>query len=456
MKEIFIPKECEWRFEVDEPAIQIRLVSGNAEYFGTELALGPPYHFTRVKGAIYTWQGCTLEVEGEPSVEYVAEETPMSTYLNLHFALEGLRLQAENAAANDESSYGPCVCLIGPRSCGKTSVLKILESYALKQSRHPICVNLDPTQPMLALPGSISAFHNATILDIQDADGFGASTSTGPTHVLAKVPLVYNFGLDSPLDNPKLYKLSLSRLALAVHSRMSQSKDARVSGCLVDTSSIQENAEKYQDILHSIITDFRINIIIVLGSERLYSSMKRKYADATWLSVVKVSSSGGCIDREEEWIQQFQARCIKQYFYGDDRMPLSPLSMIVDSTQLVVYRVLEASESGPKSSVLPLGFEEENTQSEKQDGNTSLRLHGKGEFLERISTEAMTILQNSILAVSSVGEDEDEATVVDSCIIGYVFVSDVDDVKNRMTLLSPVPEQLPSNALIMGTCKWQE
>ncbi|EPX70695.1 mRNA cleavage and polyadenylation specificity factor complex subunit [Schizosaccharomyces octosporus yFS286] len=455
-KKIDVPKGCEWRFEVEEPGIQIRLATGNAEYFGTELALGPPYNFEQVKGAIFTWQGCTLEVEGEPSVEYVAEETPMCTYLNLHFALENLRKKAEENASMDPSISGPRVCLIGPKSSGKTSVLKILESYALKQSRHPICVDLDPSQPMVALPGSISAFHNATILDIQEATGFGTSMSTGPTHILAKSPLVYNYGLDSPLDNPKLYKSCCSRLALAVNSRMTQSVDASVSGCLVDTCSLQENNERYQDTLHSIITDFRINIVLVLGSERLYSTMKRNYNNASWLSVVKLPSSGGCIEREPEWITRWQSRCLKQYFYGDERMPLSPLSIIVDSTQLVVYRVLEASESGPKSSVLPIGFEEESGQSDDKGNYMSLALSGKGQYLERITTEAMTILQNSILAISSVSEDENETAIIDSCILGYVFVTDVDDVKNRMTLLSPVPDRLPSNALIMGTCKWQE
>ncbi|EEB06738.1 mRNA cleavage and polyadenylation specificity factor complex subunit [Schizosaccharomyces japonicus yFS275] len=465
MREITIAKECEWRFEVDEPEIEIKLLSGTAECFGTELAVGPPYKFRYQKAAIFTWHGCVLQLDGEPLVEYIAEETPMLTYLNLHFALNGLRKQAEfsSATPDSEASLGPRVCIVGPKDAGKTSLLKTLEAYALKQFYHPICVNLSPTQSMLALPGSFSAFHLATMLDIQDADGFGSSMATGPTQIQAKSPLVYSYGLDEALDNPKLYKNCVSRLAITVASRMSQNDDARRSGLLIDTPGMVDS-EKGYNILHSILTDFRVNVCLVLGSERLYSAIKRKYNDAHWLKVLKIPKSGGCVDRSSEWIQHWQAACVKQYFYGDYRMPLSPLSIVLDAQEVVVYRVLEASAHLMRSSVLPLGMggdgEEDGTSAaavENGDSGDGLGGHFmQDNHLERIHTDSMTILQNSILAVSSVSADEDEHLILDSCILGYVFVSDVDDTKNRLTVLSPVQHRFPNNALLMGTLKWQD
>jgi len=72
-------------------------LSGFAEIFGTELAPGPLYSFTGRKLAVFTWQGCELEITGTPSSCYVAEETPMSTYLNVHIALEQIREKCDES-----------------------------------------------------------------------------------------------------------------------------------------------------------------------------------------------------------------------------------------------------------------------------------------------------------------------------------------------------------------------
>lgn len=132
----------EFRFEVDfNSKVQIKLVKGTAEIFGTELAIGIAYNFTGRKAAVYTWHGCTLEVIGTFSVEYVANETPMTSYLNTHLALEQLR---RKAAAENE--LGPRVLVVGPHDVGKTSLCKILVSYALRQGGTPIYVSLDTTE----------------------------------------------------------------------------------------------------------------------------------------------------------------------------------------------------------------------------------------------------------------------------------------------------------------------
>jgi polyribonucleotide 5'-hydroxyl-kinase len=54
----------EFRFELDEQqAIAIKLVSGTAECFGLELAVGVAYPFgSEAKAAIFTWTGCELEM----------------------------------------------------------------------------------------------------------------------------------------------------------------------------------------------------------------------------------------------------------------------------------------------------------------------------------------------------------------------------------------------------------
>ncbi|ONK74227.1 uncharacterized protein A4U43_C03F4100 [Asparagus officinalis] len=47
------------------------------------------------------WNGATVELEGISDVEYVADETPMVSYVNVHAILDARRSRAKVAASND-------------------------------------------------------------------------------------------------------------------------------------------------------------------------------------------------------------------------------------------------------------------------------------------------------------------------------------------------------------------
>lgn len=117
---VTVDKEHEFRFEVEfDTSVTIKvllisivsnyikLLTGTAECFGTELAPERPYTFTGVKGAIFTWHGCTLEVNPIPHIiliikingschSYIGGETPMISYFNIHNAIEGKRISVAN------------------------------------------------------------------------------------------------------------------------------------------------------------------------------------------------------------------------------------------------------------------------------------------------------------------------------------------------------------------------
>jgi polyribonucleotide 5'-hydroxyl-kinase len=94
MSEIILDQECEYRFEVGaHQQLSIRLKSGSAEIFGVELAINKEYNFCDQKLAVFTWYGCILETKGETDVSYVSDETPMTSYMNLHTQLQLLREQ---------------------------------------------------------------------------------------------------------------------------------------------------------------------------------------------------------------------------------------------------------------------------------------------------------------------------------------------------------------------------
>lgn len=253
--------------------------------FGTELAASQTYTFSGTKAAIFTWHGCTLEVSagdaapgldgfvsstttptstngaaagttrgqgaGGCQSEYTAEETPMVEYANVHFALETMRQEAK-ATGKD----GPRVLILGPENAGKTSLAKILTAYATKVGRQPVVVNLDPAEGLLSVPGTLTATAFRTMIDVEE--GWGNSPMSGPSPVPVKLPLVYFYPMQSPLEaDGAVYRPVVSRLALSVMGRMAEDEDSRETGIIVDTPGILSQGKPGAlEMIQHIVTEF--------------------------------------------------------------------------------------------------------------------------------------------------------------------------------------------------------
>lgn len=245
-----ISANSEWRFEVafgDD--VQLKVLSGDAEVFGTELAPQQPYNFNGTKAAVYTWHGCRIEVAGECQVDYTAEETPVATYANLHFALENQRQESGSGKIQ-----GPRVLVLGPDNAGKTSLVRFLTGYAQRSGWQPLVVNLDPKDGMLTIAGTLSAASFTSIIDVEE--GWGSSPTNGPTPVPVKLPLVYYYGLADPEESPDHFKPIVGRLALSVRSRLSEDNDARQAGCIIDTPGTISQGKRGYDVIQHIIAEF--------------------------------------------------------------------------------------------------------------------------------------------------------------------------------------------------------
>jgi polyribonucleotide 5'-hydroxyl-kinase len=314
-------------------------LSGTAEIFGTELAQNQlePYVFQGKKAAIYTWHGCKLEVTGSCQVDYIAEETPMISYANTHFALEALR---DHAA--ESNTLGPRVLVVGSENAGKTSLVKLLAAYANRSGRTPVVTNLDPKEGLLTIPGTISAAAFESIVDV--TEGWGSSPINGPSQIPVKLPLVYYYGAEDPDTLGDVFKPLVRRLALSVIHRMEDDTDAKYTGCIVDTAgSMSQGKTNYESIQH-VVSEFQINVLIVLGSERLYSDMSRRFAKPAsishaGLSVIKLDKSGGCVDRDALYLQQMRDVQIREYFFGTPRSMLSPHSQLIGFDEVIIYKI---------------------------------------------------------------------------------------------------------------------
>lgn len=437
-----LPPRHELRFEVGfGKEYSIRLLRGTAEIFGTELAPSNTHTFTGTKAAVFTWHGCALELQGEAESEYVGSETDaMVEWINVHGMLETLRGDA-SAGLGDG---GPRVLVVGPDHSGKTSLVKSLTGWALKAGRTPTVVNLDSREGMLSVPGALTAVTMSSMMDIEE--GWGTSPISGPTNNPVKTPLVYHFPCASPEENANMFKPIITRAALAVTSRLEENKEAKDSGIIIDTpGSLNQPKGNYDNITH-IISEFSINILLTLGSERLYSDMVRRVASPKSpediVHVFRISTTGGAVARDEALMRQVRQHQIKSYFFGDGNSPLNPHGQWWEFAELSIYKAIDASATETNLSFLP-GMDE--------DESTAGVSHFSSGF-EKVTPGQSMI--NSILAIKFCPGNAGQDSIRDSCVMGFVYVAEVDETRKRVRFLAPHPSRWGDRALVWGS--WPE
>ncbi|EMD38020.1 hypothetical protein CERSUDRAFT_113133 [Gelatoporia subvermispora B] len=483
-REWVLEPETEYRFELDPgTSLIIKLVCGHAEIFGAELAEGKPYAFgSECKGAVYTWQGCTLEVIGQPSTEYISEETPMSAYANVHMALERMRVRALRVvhgsppSSNEESESDgdpmpPRVLVLGPENSGKTTVCKILTNYAVRmgQGWSPMFVNVDPSEGGWAMPGAISAASlDSPIQSSSPASTLGSTATSAPMHISSNslVPITYWYGHAETRRNPLLLDRLIRNLGENVAERLDNDAEGRASGIIIDTpSSFAASSaanDHRQTLIKACVDAFGINVILVVGHEKLNVEMQRAYGNR--ITVVKIPKSGGVVELDAGYRERVRKYQMHNYMYGEvieapaglgagylqagEQTPdlthrLAPSSSQVAFGDLTIYRIGE--ETMAPTSALPIG---------------AARVVSEMQPLLVDPGQPGSALYNAVLALlAPPNPDESERydeEVLDLPVIGFLVVTQLDIPNRRMTILTPSQGSLTGRTAIMGSLEWQE
>ncbi|KDR73633.1 hypothetical protein GALMADRAFT_251398 [Galerina marginata CBS 339.88] len=469
--------ESEYRFELDPgTSLAIKLVHGQAEIFGFELAEGKVHLFGyECKAAVYTWRGCVLEVTGEPSTEYVSDETPMRAYANLHIALEQMRVRAlrqirgSPVPSHDTSkSDPPRILVVGPDHSGKTSLCKILTNYAVRagQGWAPFLVNVDPSEGGWAAPGAISvAPVYGPIPTASPVNPLGTAATTAPVSLSsnALLPLVYWYGYPETKRNPLLMNRLIRNLGENVYDRFELDPEGRASGLIVDTPSSFASGPSSnnirQTLIKACIDAFKINMIVVVGHEKLNVEMQRTYGSQ--ITVVKIPKSGGVVEVDVSYRERVHNYALHTYMYGQIIRPppgitngrlggetltdlvLSPSSTVINFGDLQIYRI--GSDTMAPSDALPVGATR--TVSEMQPVTVDPASSGSG-------------LLNAVLALlAPPNEDENERydeEILDLTVVGFLIVTNIDLAKRKMTILAPNRGNFTGRTAVIGSFEWQD
>ncbi|THH06497.1 hypothetical protein EW145_g4045 [Phellinidium pouzarii] len=490
-KEWVLDPETEYRFELDpDTTLAIKIIRGSAEVFGAELSEGVTHLFgSECKAAVYTWQGCTLQIR-RPSTEYVSDETPMAAYMNLHLAFEQMRVRALQSTYDDpvhaDEVAGvpdgpPRVLVLGPENAGKTTACKILMNYAVRtgQGWTLMFVSVDPSEGGWTVPGTVSACPMKMPIPTQSpANPLGSTVTSAPTALSsgALLPLVYWYGHAEVRQNPLLMDRLIRNLGENVNSRHLGDSLGNCSGVIIDTPSsfatgiaAAPSDKKYALVkacvdafqTHSLIL-MTVNVILIIGHEKLNVEMQRIFGAS--MSVVKVPKSGGVVDLDHAYRERVHGYQIHHYMYGTHFSPppglvaagtsgdesvdasdarLSPVSTAVGFDDLAIYRI--GGESIAPSSALPIGATR--AVSELQPVQVDPGARGSG-------------LLNAVLALlAPLHPDENERydeEVLDLAVSAFLVVTAVDMSNRKLTILMPGPGPVAGRTAIVGSFEWQD
>ncbi|KAJ3091330.1 Cleavage polyadenylation factor subunit clp1, partial [Quaeritorhiza haematococci] len=230
----------------------------------------------------------------------------------------------------------------------------------------------------VTIPGTLTATSISRVIDVEEE--LGSSPLTTNT-----TPLAFYYGFPSPTEKPTLYGLLVKRLAECVNQRREVDAATRISGLIINTPGQFAEGTSGYDLLKQAIEEFSVNVILVIGHERLYSDLTRHHQDDRNMSIIKLAKSGGVVNRDRTYRRQLQNQKIREYFYGtptaNNRAELSPYTNVVPFTDVAVRRVGEGTLA--PSSALPLGTDRKVLET------------------RMVKIEAGDILLHSILAVSN-------------------------------------------------------
>ncbi|CAC5401941.1 CLP1 [Mytilus coruscus] len=238
-------------------------------------------------------------------------------------------------------------------------------------------------------------------------------------------PLVFHYGHTSPSSNYPLFKMLVSRMAECVNKKTEKSKKCNVSGCIINTGGWIKGAG--YDSLKHIAGSFEVDVILVLGQERLYSELKRDMPD--FVNVILLPKSGGVVERNQHQRSDSRDQRVREYFYGpkkngDDSFFPHPTEVSYNDIKL--YKI---GAPALPDSMLPLGMK-------KEDNKTKL-----------VPLQPGTNILHHVFSVSTAKSIED--AVLECNVYGHVVISGIDPDKQTATVLSPSPEKLPSSILLL-------
>ncbi|EME40433.1 hypothetical protein DOTSEDRAFT_74116 [Dothistroma septosporum NZE10] len=290
-------------------------------------------------------------------------------------------------------------------------------------------------------------------MDVEN--GYGIGPMSGPTVSPVRVPLIYSFPFASPTDKPEVFKALITRMALSVMNRLEESPTLKRSGIILDTPGSLNDPKSSYDLITHLISEFSITTILTLGSERLTSDLTRRFATRSNptedpITVLRITKPSGAVERDAPFMKSLRQQQLRQYFFGSSTESLNPHTHTLRFDHLDLFRV----NSSPSSADQPSSFGGAGDDFDDDDYDVpyASKTASNTTFEKITPTSAMT---GGMVAIKFCPGSSDEPTVRDSAVMGFAYVSEVNEAKKTVRFLAPHPQQWGNRALVWGS-GWPE
>ncbi|KAL7186021.1 hypothetical protein ACSBR2_027889 [Camellia fascicularis] len=230
-------------------------------------------------------------------------------------------------------------------------------------------------------------------------------------------------------------------------------------------------------LLLQAIDTFNVNVVLVLGQEKLCSMLKDvlKSKPDVDVDVVKLQKSGGVVSRNSKVRQKSRSYRIREYFYG----VVNDLSHI----QILQISVICLASCRPNKLVpvninrdnllhlvLAVSFAKEPEQIISRYANSLPFLFSYVMIIqqeEALGTIDLVAINSFFVADGVTQLGIHIAQYSRYChlpillfktvnVAGFIYITDINIHRKKITYLAPSARQLPSRFLIMGTLTWLE
>ena len=185
-------------------------------------------------------------------------------------------------------------------------------------------------------------------------------------------------------------------------------RKAETSGIIINTCGWVKG-DGYDHLKH-IAQAFEVDLIIVLDEDRLYSYLNEDMP--SFVKVVWLPRSIGVIERSQPFRIAARSKRVHSYFYGP-RNDLEPFTFDLKFSQL--------------------------------DGRL-FRIE-KQHVFHKVTKSQPKDLMNRLLGLSLAKNEDD---LVSTNVAGFICVTKVDKVAEKVTVLSPQPEPLPDGLFVIS------
>lgn len=151
-------------------------------------------------------------------------------------------------------------------------------------------------------------------------------------------------------------------------------------------------------------------------------------------------------------MRQTREAAIREYFFGDEKRTLSPHTQSVDINELTVYKVHEGTITVTSFSSFTNARSARTTDASFLPGGADEEQYVSGRLYERVTASQEMV--HCILAVVFAGVNDSQETIRDATVMGFVYISEVDEVKGRVKILAPLNTRITDRPMIWGS--WPE